>query len=98
MMESGDSPTSLSFLPLIAWSPLGEPEWNPGGKGILEKKMAHTEQGEKSRCRREHGSGQHTSTLASASLLPRYNCWCSPCQVTVLSHSVVSDSLRLLEL
>ena len=40
-------PKSLSFLPLIAWSPLGEPKWNPGGKGILEKKVAHTEQGEK---------------------------------------------------
>ena len=42
-----NSQTALSFLPLIAWSPLGEPKWNPGGKGILEKKVAHTEQGEK---------------------------------------------------
>lgn len=45
--ETINSQTSLSFPPLISWTPLGEPKWNPGGMGILEKNAVHTRQGEK---------------------------------------------------
>lgn len=46
-VERINSQTSLSLLPLISWTPLGEPKWNPGSIGILEKNVVHTGQGEK---------------------------------------------------